>query len=122
MCLLCSQLWIDDHWSDAVAEGPTPGDLVVLETHVKRRGQRLLDRAARARFFSVVLRSRGLTLQDWEGSSYILRDAKGRSAVVSNLAQVWAEAEAMTGAPLDPLDPLLLDNLRDLARSSASQG
>lgn len=82
----------------------------------------MLDRAARARLFTVVLRSRGLSLQDWEGSSYILRNAKGSTAVVSNLAQVWAEAEAMSGAPLDPLDPLLLDNLRALARASASQG
>ena len=82
----------------------------------------MLDRAARARLFNVVLRGRGLSLQDWEGSSYILRDAKGRSAVVSHLAEVWAEAEAMTGAPLDPLDPLFLDTLRDLARPSASPG
>ena len=120
MCLLCSQLWIDDHWSDAAAaNSSTPGDLVVLETHARRRGQRMLDRAARAKLFNVVLHGRGLSLQDWEGSSYILRDAKGRSAVVSNLAQVWTEAEVMTGAPLDPLDPLLLVKLRDLASPSA---
>lgn len=109
MCVLCNQLWIEDHWADAAATpGAQIGDVVALETHATRRGDRLRDRAARSRFFNLVLKPRGLSLQDWEGSTYILRDAKGNTAVVSNLAQVWAEAERMTGAPLDPLDPALL--------------
>lgn len=112
MCLLCSQLWIDDHWSDAPIHASETGDLVVLESHARQRGARMRDRAARARLFNLVLQSRGLSLQDWEGSSYILRDAKGRSAVVSNLAQVWAAVEMLTGATLDPLDPALLERLR----------
>ena len=114
MCILCSQLWVEDHWSDAVSEALDSGsDVVSLETHVARRGQRLRDRAERARLFNRILRGFGLSLQDWEGSSYILRDAKGRTAVVSNLAQVWAEAEGLVGRPLDPLDPDLLQRLRD---------
>jgi hypothetical protein len=114
MCVLCSQLWVEDHWSDASCEDMDLGNNVVsLETHVARRGQRLRDRAERARLFNLVLQSVGLSLQDWEGSSYIVRDAKGRSAVVSNLAQVWAEAERLIGRPLDPLDPVLLQRLGD---------
>lgn len=113
MCVLCSQLWVEDHWSDVAGGVLEPSSTVVsLETHVARRGQRLRDRAERARLFNRVLQSVGLSLQDWEGSSYILRDAKGRSAVVSNLAQVWAEAEVLAGRPLDPLDPVLLQRLR----------
>ena len=112
MCVLCSQLWIDDHWADAAATAAGASDLVALETHTSRRGQRLRDRAERARLFNLVLAEAGLTLQDWEGSSYILRDRKGRSAVVSDLAQVWTEAERMLGRPLDPLDPALLASLR----------
>jgi hypothetical protein len=109
MCVLCSQLWVQDHWSDAASEDVDPdSNVVALEIHVARRGQRLRDRAARARLFNLVLKGFGLSLQDWEGSSYILRDAKGRSAVVNNLAQVWAEAEGLLGLPLDPLDPDLL--------------
>jgi hypothetical protein len=112
-------LWVEDHWSDVASDDPGPGsDVVSLETHVARRGQRLRDRAERARLFNQILRSVGLSLQDWEGSSYILRDAKGRSAVVSNLAQVWAEAEGILGRALDPLDPDLLQRLRKQRRES----
>ena len=113
MCVLCSQLWVEDHWSDVSATaGDASGNVIALESHAARRGQRMRDRVARARLFNRVLAHRGLTLQDWEGSSYILRDAKGQSAVVANLAQVWADAERMLGEPIDPLDP---DFLRALA-------
>lgn len=111
MCVLCGQLWVEDHWSDNAADGAV-GDVVALETHAARRGQRLRNRAARSRLFNRILATRGLSLHDWEGSSYILRDSKGRSAVVANLAQVWQEVAAMTGSPLDPLDPHLLDLVR----------
>ena len=86
MCVLCSQLWVEDHWSDVAGEALGPGgDVVSLETHVARRGQRLRDRAERARLFNWILRSFGLSLQDWEGSSYNPARRKGRSAVVNNL-------------------------------------
>jgi hypothetical protein len=112
MCILCSQVWVEEHWADAAAD--PGGTVVALETHTDRRGQRLRDRAERGRLFNLILAPYRLTLQDWEGSSYILRDAKGRSAVVSNLAQVWLEVERLTGKPLDPLDPDLLRRLRAL--------
>lgn len=106
---------MEDHWSDAASVSPPEhgaSNIVVLETHATQRGQRLRDRAARARLFNLVLASCGLSLQDWEGSSYILRDAKGRSAVVPNLPRVWEEAERLLGRPLDPLDPDLLQAIR----------
>jgi hypothetical protein len=118
MCVLCSQLWIEEHWADVAAEPSTgTGDVIALETHATQRGQRLRNRAARSRLFNLVLGTCGLTLQDWEGSSYILRDAKGATAVVFSLAGVWEEAERMTGKPIDPLDPGFLESLR--ARMSA---
>lgn len=116
MCVLCSQLWVEDHWADAA---PAAGDVVALETHAARRGNRLRDRAERARLFNLILARRGLSLQDWEGSSYILRDATGRAAVVSDLAQVWAEVERMTGAPLDPLDPEFIRDLLERVAADA---
>lgn len=68
----------------------------------------------RARGFRVVLLNRvlshyGLSLSDWAGSVYTLRDAKGRSAVVTDIGSLWSEAEKLTGRPLDPLEPALLD-------------
>ena len=50
----------------------------------------------------------GLRLDDWSGRVYVLRDRKGRSAVVANLGALWVEAERLVGAPLDPLDPGLV--------------
>jgi hypothetical protein len=52
-------------------------------------------------------------LQDWEGSSYILRDAKGKSAVVYDLAAVWGEVARMTGSAPDPLDRSFIASLRE---------
>lgn len=113
MCVLCGVLWTEDHWAEVGAEEtPDRADgTVVLEVHVTRRGQRLRDRDRRARMANVALRAWGLTLQDWEGSSYILRDPKGKAAVVPDLAQVWQVAETMIGRSLDPLDPDLLARL-----------
>ena len=69
--------------------------------------------------FNLVLRDFGLSLQDWEGSSFILRDAKGQSVVVNNLAQVWAEADRLLGQLLDPLDPAFIQRLPGQPRSEA---
>jgi hypothetical protein len=70
----------------------------------------------RARGFRVVLLNRvlsyyGLSLSDWAGSVYTLRDAKGRSAVVTEIGSLWSEAEKLAGRPLDPLDSDLLESL-----------
>jgi len=67
----------------------------------------------RARGFRVVLLNRvlahyGLSLSDWAGGVYTLRDAKGRSVVVTDIGSLWSEAEKLAGRTLDPLDPELL--------------
>jgi hypothetical protein len=67
----------------------------------------------RARGFRVALLNRvlahyGLSLSDWAGSVYTLRDGKGRSAVVTDIGMLWSEAEKLAGHPLDPLDPGLV--------------
>ena len=67
----------------------------------------------RARGFRVVLLNRvlghyGLSLSEWAGSVYTLRDGKGRSAVVTDIGSLWSEAEKLAGRSLDPLDPALL--------------
>lgn len=114
MCVLCGALWTEEHWAEVAAdERPDdPAGTVALEVHATRRGQRLRDRAGRARLASAVFGGFGLQLQDWEGSSYILRDAKGNAAVAPDLASLWPAAERMLGRPLDPLDPGFLDRLR----------
>ena len=86
MCALCGVL-LNEHWAE--------------------------DGGRRSRTFRVALANRalahyGLVLDDWAGRVYVLRDRKGRSAVVDNLGVLWSEAAAVAGRPLDPLDPDLV--------------
>jgi hypothetical protein len=90
MCALCGVL-LSDHWAEQ--EGG-------------RRG-----RALRVGLVNRILDHFGLHLDDWAGRVYVLRDRKGHAAVVDNLGTLWAEAERLTGAPLDPLDPALVHAL-----------
>jgi hypothetical protein len=114
MCVLCGALWTEDHWAeiDAENQGDAPDGVISLEVHVERRGRRLRNRARRAELVSAIFKGYGLSFQDWEGSSFILRDAKGKSAIAPDLASLWTEAERMLGRPLDPLAPAFLDRLR----------
>lgn len=62
----------------------------------------------RVRLLNRVLAHFGLELGDWSGRVYLLRDRKGKTAVVGDLSGLWAAAEQLAGRPLDPLDPALL--------------
>jgi hypothetical protein len=42
----------------------------------------------------------------------VLRDRKGKTAVVDDLGALWTAAERLAGRPLDPLDPVLVGALR----------
>ncbi len=90
MCALCSVI-LNEHWAEQ-------------------------DGGRRARMFRVVLLDRvlghfGLSLTDWAGGLYVLRDKKGASAVVRDLGSVWSEAERLLGRTLDPLDAELVAEL-----------
>jgi len=65
----------------------------------------------RAALLDRVLSHFGLSLHDWAGSVYVLRDRKGASAVVQDIGAVWSEAERLLGRPLDPLDAALVAEL-----------
>jgi hypothetical protein len=83
---------------------------VLLKEHWAEEGGR------RSRVFRVALLNRvlghyGLELGDWGGRVYVLRDRKGRSAVVEEIGTLWVEAERLAGRKLDPLDPDLVASL-----------
>jgi hypothetical protein len=122
MCVLCGAIWTEQHWSEVAADerAEAPNGAVAFEVHVDRRGQRLRDRARRAQLISAILAGYGLQFQDWEGSSYIVRDAKGNSAIAPDLAALLPVAEQILGAPLDPLAPAFLDRVRSRAGPSRS--
>ncbi len=101
MCTLCGVLGGNDHWTDPVqregvyVRGASPND---------RRRERMI-RIAQA---NSILRLWSLSLEDWQGSAYILRNKTGASEVIDNLAALWPLAEKMAGRPLDPLEPAIL--------------
>ncbi len=92
MCVLCGVL-MSDHWAES--EG----------------GRR--ERAARVRLLNRVLGYWGLSLADWAGAVYTIRDGKGRSVVIQDVGALWTAAEELVGRPLDPLDPGLVAALED---------
>ena len=97
MCNACGNPAAPGHWTEAGAA--TPGD-------------RLRARFHRARVLDEILRPYGLTAHDGGVVPGIqLGTMAGASSIVHNLSEVWAEAERLHGAPIDPLDPLYLDEL-----------
>lgn len=86
---------------------------VLGQPHWAEEGGGRRARIDRVRLVNRVLGHAGLRLDDWSGSVYVLRDRKGRAEVVADLGALWAAAERLVGAPLDPLDPGLLAVLRD---------
>jgi len=107
MCSLCAAFMTEDGWAERGEGGATGG--TGLDDDARRRARRR-ERARRVKLVDAVLGHRRLRLQDWDGRLYVLRDAKGRSEVVPDLAGVWTAAAALAG-PLDPLDSALLDHL-----------
>ncbi len=47
-------------------------------------------------------------LSDWQGASFLLSTATGKTEMVENLSHLWSVAERLSGRPCDPLDPALL--------------
>ncbi|KIQ01309.1 MULTISPECIES: hypothetical protein [Pseudomonas] len=95
MCGLCGLLGEELHWSDPL------GDTL------PRRRERLRRIAA----INQVLAPFRLTVSDVQGASYLVQGATGRQELASGLDQLWLQAEAILGRPLDPLDPRVLDHL-----------
>jgi hypothetical protein len=86
---------------------------VLLTSHWAERDSGRRERVFRVRLLNRVLSHFGLELGDWGGSVYVLRDRKGRTAVVNDLGSLWTAAETLAGRPLDPLDPTLVAALRN---------
>ena len=81
---------------------------VMAKEHWAQAGDGARSRMFRAATLGPVLEHFGLSVTVWSGGTYVLRDRKGGTAVVSDLGALWSEAERLAGAPLDPLDPGLL--------------
>jgi hypothetical protein len=99
----------DEHWAERAEDGAAQGGARV-EDDARRRARRR-ERTRRVRLVNRVLAHHRLTLQDWDGRLYLLRDAKGRSATVPDLGSLWTAAAGLSGGRLDPLEAGLLERL-----------
>src|SRR5262245_22682127 len=113
MCALCGVLGAAGHWTDAAAR---PG-LYARNLDSRRRRR---DRAHRMHCARRVLKNDGVTLSDWQASSYVLSTATGKTELVENLGHLWIAAEKLVGRPCDPLDPDLIVRLE--AQREGSHG
>jgi hypothetical protein len=104
MCALCGILGASDHWADAV---PRPGVFTRNTDGPARRRERMHRAVAANR----VLKHYGMTLVDWQGSSFVLSTATGKTEMVDNLSHLWAAAERLIGRSCDPLEEDLIARL-----------
>ena len=101
MCSLCGVLGGKVHWTEGAGAA---GSLA----EARLKATRASERQERVRLLNLVLRPFSLTIDDWAGTSYIVRTRTGQSALVENLARLWAAAEHMQKRACDPLDPHLI--------------
>jgi hypothetical protein len=101
MCALCGVLGGKDHWTEPLRR---EGVYVRFSDPAQRRRERTL-RIARA---NRILGLYGLSMEDWQADSYVLRTRTGKTEIVADLAALWPAAEALAGRPLDPLDAAVI--------------
>jgi hypothetical protein len=104
MCALCGVLGGAEHWADA---HDRPGAFTRNTGPIERRR----ERARRVTLANRILRPIGLSLSDWQGTSFLLSTRTGKTELVDNLAHLWGAAERLLGRPIDPLDPDFLERL-----------
>jgi hypothetical protein len=97
MCALCGTLGGKDHWTEPLAR---EGVYLRAQDPAARRR----ERARRISEANFILRLFGMTLEDWQADSYVLRTMTGKSEIVADVAALWPAAEKLAGRPLDPLD------------------
>lgn len=107
MCSLCGILGVETHWTDAVARSG------VYSRNDESRSRRL-ERAKRIRLANAVLGAYRLTLSDFQGRSYLLATATGKTEIIETLAHLWPTAEKLSGRLFDPLDEDLLARMREI--------
>ncbi len=98
MCGLCGALGGAEHWTAGA------GRLSLGST-------RRAERQERVRISNVLLHTQRMRLDDWQGSSYQLASATGKTEMLQSLPEVWPAAQRLSGRSIDPLDPALLAQL-----------
>ena len=106
MCALCGTLGGRDHWIEPHAR---EGVYVRFADPAARRRERT-RRIAEA---NVILGLFGLSLEDWQADTYLLRTPTGKTEWVADISALWPAAERLTGRRLDPLEAQTLARRED---------
>lgn len=117
MCILCGEFVSQLHWTDRHVEDKARAGDAAADRGAYHRDRRR-SRHQRTKVTNEVLRHYGLKVSDWGGSKYVVRDGKGRSALVQDLGSLWPAARKLAGRPLDPLDPALQAALREASNGA----
>ena len=83
MCSLCGTLYSTRHWAEAPGAGAVAG--------ADARREWLRDRLRRVDLLNRVLRPLALSVDEWEGTAYVLRTRTGESALCADLATLFRE-------------------------------
>ena len=92
------------HWTESQANPEVFAARATPHTHRRERQQRV-------RIANRVLAVYGLTLSEWSGVTYLLKNRTGGTALVPDLAALWPAAESLGKCSCDPLDDALLARL-----------
>jgi hypothetical protein len=103
MCGACAVLSGGPDWVDRVGNPDGVGHDENLT--------RAAERQRRVTLVNLLLRPSRTQLSDL-GSRLTLRGPTGQVELVESLSHVWAAADKMSTASVDPLDPAQLENLR----------
>ena len=107
MCLVCWQLPTIQHWTE---DRDVHASDSWVAGGVQERNRRR-ERLQRAKVLNRILGYYGLRVEDWVGAIYRLTDAKGSTALVQDLGELWPAVEKLAGCRIDPLDPHLVEAL-----------
>lgn len=108
MCILCSDFVTQVHWTDQKKES-TSSEVIIGEG--QRERQR--DRLKRAQLCNEILGLYKLKLRDWNGSKFVLEDAKGNSRIVHDLGALWHDVQELIGKAINPLDEYLITMMKN---------
>ena len=101
MCGLCGVIGPEGHWSD------TSGDLV----SVGKGKTRISQRSYQLGIINAFLRLNGMSVSDWQGSSYLISDGKGSTEIASHVSAIWSIVDKLNEKKFDPLDKNFLSKL-----------
>ncbi len=93
MCGLCGLFGEQNHWSTQLEHNGQSSNAA----------QRRRLRAHRTACLNRMLVRERLSVSDWQGSSYQISSATGKTELADNLSQIWLAVEKITGRPFDPL-------------------